>query len=277
MRLPKKFKTAFHILRISGARGVLKTIKAKFARPRPDEAQIAFQLLSSMTNSGLMFDVGAHHGGSLAPFAQLGWQIYAFEPDSKNRSFLMESYGDYPNVRIDPRALSDHINPDALFYTSDESTGVSGLSAFLPSHKVGEKVSVTTMTQVLDEHQLTNQSIDFLKIDTEGYDLMVLKGYPWDKNQPKVILCEFEDSKTQPLGYCFHDLAEFLRDKGYHLIISEWYPIKAYGELHDWRRFIAFPCEMQDPHAWGNIFAVRDEGLFDQLLELCQLKEIITA
>jgi hypothetical protein len=80
--------------------------------------------------------------------------------------------------------------------------------------------------------------VDFLKIDTEGFDLMVLKGYPWTQSpRPRVILCEFEDAKTVPLGYDFHQLAAFLVGEGYQLIISEWYPVKAYGGLHRWRRF----------------------------------------
>lgn len=271
MRLLKKFKTAFHILKTNGVKGILKTIKTKLARPRPDETQIAFQVLSSTVSSGVMIDVGAHHGSSLASFAKSGWDVLAFEPDSKNRSILAETYGKFPNIQIDPRALSDHADHKVPFYSSDESTGVSGLSAFLPSHQVSETVPVTTLTHALDEYHLLDRTVDFLKIDTEGFDLLVLKGYPWDQNQPKMIVCEFEDAKTQPLGYTFEDLASFLLGQGYHLIISEWYPIKGYGELHNWRRYATYPCKLLDPLAWGNIFAVRDKSLFEQLRNICQL------
>jgi FkbM family methyltransferase len=271
MGLLKKLNTALDILRSRGVKGVFRTIKAKMTPPQPDESLIAFKLLSSSTSRGLMIDVGAHHGGSLAPFAQSGWQIYAFEPDSKNRSILQDSFGDHPNIRIDSRALSDRVATDVSFYTSDESTGVSGLSAFLPSHQAGEQVSVTTLAKVLEEFQLLDQTVDFLKIDVEGFDLMVLRGYPWEQNRPRVILCEFEDAKTQPQGYNFETLAEFLINQGYRLVVSEWHPIKAYGEQHHWRRFVTYPCKLDDPRAWGNILAVREQGLFDQLLERCQL------
>jgi len=177
----------------------------------------------------------------------------------------------HPNVKIDPRALSDHIAEDVPFFTSQESTGVSGLSAFLQTHQMSQNVTVTTLAQVLKEYDLLDQQIDLLKIDTEGFDLMVLKGFPWGNIQPKMVICEFEDAKTLPLGYSFHDLAEFLVEKGYRLLISEWCPVKEYGGIHDWRCFMTYACELHDPHAWGNILAVDDEDLFQSLLKICKL------
>ncbi len=273
MPIIKKIKTAGRVLKTRGMKGVVQIIRAKLDRSeRPDEAQIVYNLLSATRQSGLMVDVGAHHGASLAPFAEDGWQVLAFEPDSANRAILYENFGALPNVTIDPRACSEKTQPEATLFTSDESSGVSGLSSFLDSHNPGEKVTVTTLSQALAEHNLTLQRIDFLKIDTEGFDLMVLKGYNWaDKNPPDVILCEFEDQKTEPLGYTFSDLATFLQDKGYSLVISEWYPVKVYGGLHDWRRFTTYPCTLEDPRSWGNIIAVRDKAIFQQLTQICQL------
>jgi len=269
MSLTHKSKTAFTILKTQGVSGVVKVLKAKLdSAYRPDEAEIVFEVLSKTINKGIMIDVGAHHGGSLAPFAQAGWQVYAFEPDSGNRAILTNSFGNFPNVHIDDRAVSDHLEDEVTFYKSAESTGVSGLSAFLPSHRAAEKVSVTTLQRFLIEQKLEKQEIDFLKIDTEGFDFMVLKGFPWNEKQPRMILCEFEDSKTTPLGYSFQDLAAFLVERGYKLVISEWYPVKKYGSLHDWKRFTTYPCTLEDPTAWGNIFAVKDDNLYQQLLEV---------
>ena len=269
MSLTHKSKTAFTILKTQGVSGVVKVLKAKLdSAYRPDEAEIAFEVLSKTINKGIMIDVGAHHGGSLAPFAQAGWQVYAFEPHSGNRAILTNSFGNLPNIHIDDRAVSDHLEDEVTFYKSVESTGVSGLCAFLPSHKAAEKVSVTTLQRFLVEQKLEKQEIDFLKIDTEGFDLMVLKGFPWNEKQPRMILCEFEDSKTMPLGYSFQDLAAFLVERGYKLVISEWYPVKRYGGLHDWKRFTTYPCTLEDPTAWGNIFAVKDDNLYQRLLEV---------
>src|SRR3546814_15144947 len=67
--------------------------------------------------------------------------------------------------------------------------------------------------------------IDFLKIDVEGFDFFVIKGIDWDGVTPDVILWEFEDAKTLPLGYSSRDAYSYLVHKGYQVTISEWHPI----------------------------------------------------
>lgn len=274
MSLFGKTKTAIKILKTRGLKGILQTIYTKFDRSfRPDETEMVYDLLKTSAKPGLMIDVGAHHGSSLAPFADNGWQVIAFEPDTKNRRILTDTFGNYENVIIDPRACSDQAQQEATLYASAESSGVSGLSAFLDSHEASEKVSVTTLAAALAEYDLTNQPVDFLKIDTEGFDQMVLMGYPWESGlPPSIILCEFEDAKTKPLGYDFFDLAEYLVKHTYRLIISEWYPVKVYGGTHRWRRFNTYPCQLADPNAWGNIFAIKNIEHFEKLTVRCKLE-----
>lgn len=269
MSITKKINTAYKIYRTQGIKGVLKIVANKLDRNyHPDEAQIVFNLLENEIENGLMLDVGAHHGLSLAPFAQKNWRVLAFEPDSNNRLALIDNFGTYPNVTIDSRACSDRALHQATLFASSESTGVSGLSAFLDTHRASEVISVITLAEVLSDHSYSGQAVDFLKIDTEGYDLMVLKGFPWSNSpHPTLILCEFENKKTEPLGYLFHDLANFLTGLGYHLLISEWYPIKAYGSTHRWRGFSTYPMQLTNPNGWGNIFAVKSEPLFQKLCE----------
>jgi hypothetical protein len=99
---------------------------------------------------------------------------------------------------------------------------------------------------------------------------MALRGYPWDRSKPRVIVCEFEDAKTRPLGYDYHDLAGFLVARGYRLIVSEWRPIVRYGVQHRWRRFAEYPCELTESAAWGNLIAVTDETMYQAGLAHCR-------
>jgi len=100
---------------------------------------------------------------------------------------------------------------------------------------------------------------------------MVLKGIPWESLRPRLILCEFEDKKTLPLGYSYHDLAKYLLERGYHLIVSEWKPIKRYGEKHDWRGFYPYPHKLQTPKAWGNLIAARDKADYESLSQFIKV------
>jgi len=272
MQLLQRVKKANLIIKREGFVRLIKTLKDTFVTryyPHgPDESKMAFEALDANRVKGVMVDVGANVGNSLTAFARSGWRVFAFEPDSENRRALIGTFGKLQNVTIDTRAISDRRLNEVTLYRSEESTGISGLSNFHPSHKACENVDVTTLEFFFDEQGITTLCVDFLKIDTEGYDLCVLKGFPWNRTSPRLILCEFEDAKTIPLGYTFRDLARFLQDKGYKLIVSEWYPIKKYGGPHDWRRLTPYPCELEDPKAWGNIFATKDPGLYDSLLSM---------
>jgi FkbM family methyltransferase len=221
-----------------------------------DETHLIAALLEDRPPGSIMLDVGAHFGSSAAPFCDKGWQVYCFEPDPANRQKLLERFNERPNVKIDPRAVSDHVELEKPFYSSQESTGISGLLAFRDSHEVVEKVSVTTIGEVIAEQSI--QHVDFLKIDVEGYDFSVLKGVPWDKIRPTVIECEFEDGKTKYLGHVWQDICEYLVAKDYTIYVSEWHPIIRYGTRHDWLGIKRYPCQLDHPESWGNLLAFRD-------------------
>jgi FkbM family methyltransferase len=271
----RKIRTAIRILLQEGPKAFIRALQGSIASKNspysPNESSIAFEALNGETTKGLMIDVGAHHGGALSPFARSGWQVFAFEPDSKNREKLVDVFGAAPNVHIDSRAVSDHKQEKAVLYRSEVSTGISGLSSFHSSHQAGEEVEVTTLENFFDERGITDIKVSFLKIDTEGFDLFVLRGFPWQKSSPRLILCEFEDAKTIPLGYTFHDMAKFLVEHGYKIIVSEWHPIQEYGVSHQWRRFATYPCELADSKGWGNILAAKDHETYESLLRICKL------
>lgn len=221
-----------------------------------DEVLVVSRLFGEHARDGVMIDVGAHRGGSLLRFARRGWRVIAFEPDPDNRQHLLSKLGDLPEVTVDPRAVGAREERVAPFYASEASSGISSLAAFHPSHREICTLEVTTLTSALREHELSQ--VDFLKIDTEGTDLRVLQGFPWDAMQPKVILCEFEDDKTVRLGYDYRELGDYLVSRGYTVYLSEWHPIIRYGIRHDWHRLAAYPSRLADPRAWGNFLAFRD-------------------
>ncbi|WP_416672048.1 FkbM family methyltransferase [Egbenema bharatensis] len=233
-----------------------------------DETQIVAEWFASEPSDSIMVDVGAHYGTALKHFAERNWRVYAYEPDPDNRQALMQRVSNQPNVMIDNRAVSDRPGQVLPFFNSKESTGISGLSAFRDSHQQRCEVTTTTVAQICEEHHL--REIDFLKIDTEGFDLMVLKGVPWDRVRPRVIECEFEDRKTVPLGYTFHDLAQYLVDRGYTVLVSEWHPVIRYGIRHDWYRLMTYPCQLDNTEAWGNLLAFREPPDLDQVAAIAQ-------
>lgn len=237
-----------------------------------DETDVIWELVN--LRPGLMIDVGAHRGTSCLPFLGSGWTVQAFEPDEMNRKALFRAVGQNgyeDRIRVDTRAVGAESKRGVQYYRSDVSSGISGLSAFHESHVLAQKVNITTLTEFLYDKPLP--PVDFLKIDTEGHDLFVLQGFPWERGKPAVIECEFEDTKTVPLGYTFHDLARFLVDKGYIVYVSEWHPIIRYGIRHDWRQLMRYPCELADPKGWGNLLAFRDP--IDEQALIAAVKKVL--
>ncbi len=245
-----------------------------------DETNVIASLFRDNIKGKTMIDVGAHRGISLKPFLEMNWEILAFEPDNNNRKGLENLLKNHPNkdnVIVDNRCVSNSSLEDQTFYTSDISSGISGLSFFDKSHKASQIVATTTLSEAIDLYKFHN--VDFLKIDTEGFDLFVLEGFPWNLFKPNVVECEFENIKTLPLGYSFHDIASFLIKKGYEVYVSEWHPIIRYGIKHNWRSIKKYPTELSENHIWGNLIAFKnpidEECLKEALLKNLTLEKSI--
>jgi FkbM family methyltransferase len=70
------------------------------------------------------------------------------------------------------------------------------------------KVKATTLEKILDEHNCKN--IDFLSLDTEGYELEILKGLNLKKNRPKFMLIEV-------YNYDYENILNYVNSNNYKL------------------------------------------------------------
>jgi FkbM family methyltransferase len=221
-----------------------------------DEVLILFHVIGG--TPGTMLDVGAHQGSSAAPFLDRGWAVHAFEPDPANRAILSSRC---PGAKIDPRAVSEVDGEEVSLFTSDVSTGISTLSPFHTTHTPTATVHTVRLDTYLRERGV--EHVDFLKTDIEGFDLFALRTFPWKSQHPKAVVCEFEDNKTTRLGHDVHDIAQFLVQHSYSVVVSEWEPIAEYGTRHKWRRFVRYPTPIAGD-SWGNLIAV-DPSLLESV------------
>lgn len=81
---------------------------------------------------------------------------------------------------------------------------------------------------------------------------------------PEIIICKYENNKTVSLGYNYYDLANYLIDQEYQIIISEWYPIINYGSNHKWRCFHTDIEKVIDENSWGNIIGIKNNNWFKE-------------
>jgi len=126
----------------------------------------------------LVLDVGAHCGETCRSLLQLfpETHIHAFEPVRENFNRLAEATRNEPNVHCHPLALGSDPGSCEILLQPDSQThslrhqcpdgGQAGVRS--------ERIEVSTLDEfALREHLGT---IDLLKIDTEGFELEVLRG-----------------------------------------------------------------------------------------------------
>lgn len=209
---------------------------------------------------GPFIDVGANYGAFFAAFARRGVEVVAFEPHPELFAFLQRKYQHQHHVKIVQRAISD--TPGVLpFYTSAEHPGIHSLAAFHPTHQATVEVEVSSLD--LELSRVGVQAIAALKIDTEGADLLALKGCDFAERRPELVMVEFMDARSREyFGYTHHDMAALMGRNGYETWVSEWSSIEEYGRAdepadHRWLGFSAYRRD-GDP-AWGNLIFVRPE------------------
>jgi hypothetical protein len=69
---------------------------------------------------------------------------------------------------------------------------------------------------VLDRHLLAGQAIDFLSVDTEGFDLRVLRSNDWTRYRPRWVLTECLGTSLESV--LAEPLHRHMSDTGYELV-----------------------------------------------------------
>lgn len=79
-----------------------------------------------------------------------------------------------------------------------------------------EKLKTRTLEDLLDHHLPQGQKIDFLSVDVEGLDEMILKSNNWNKYAPEVVLFEDHNLKLDNLGDSA--IVRFLQSHNYEIV-----------------------------------------------------------
>ena len=80
------------------------------------------------------------------------------------------------------------------------------------------KTQILTLASFLKKNKI--KKIDYLKTDTEGYELNVIKGLKEHIKNVKVIQFEHHYNDMLVKDYTFHDIHSYLLRKGFHKIFK---------------------------------------------------------
>jgi FkbM family methyltransferase len=177
------------------------------------------------------FDVGANNGSTSIPLARAhpDWQIFAFEPTQQLCDHIRSQIKDLPNYHLVQTAVSDSKGKAKFNVVGREDWGCSSLLEFSERSKTmwpGRDFTVTEKIEVdvirLDDFMVDMgiPYVNFLHIDTQGFDLKVLMGL--GERIASVEAGEAEAASVTDVLYVGQnhqdDTANFLRSKGFRNI-----------------------------------------------------------
>ena len=171
-------------------------------------------------NNGFYVDIGAHHPRRFSNthfFYKRGWSGINVEPNPDVvRIFNAERPRD-KNLQCGISATEGslkyyYFNEPAL-NTFDEDVVRSRLD--FTSYKLvkTEQIPVYRLEKVLSDHIPSGKKIDFLSVDVEGFDLMVLKSNDWCLFRPTCVLAEVLNASLEEAMN--GELAKFMQQQGY--------------------------------------------------------------
>ncbi len=188
---------------------------------RPDQAiEVDFPMLAAhlmlTTRVPYFIGIGANDGVThdpLYPFVRdFGWRGIMVEPIPEAFAALERNYAGFGNITLVQAAIG-RVDGKGTIYTvdmSDERSSMMSLhSSFnrdillrgkhwhsdLETHIIEREVPLMSFETLLAK--ANGQAVDILKIDTEGYDLEILKSVDLSRLSPQLILAEHANISKQ--------------------------------------------------------------------------------
>jgi FkbM family methyltransferase len=259
----------------SGAGARVQAID-EFSAKNPEVALL--QHLYSFLPDSVALDIGANTGGVAGRLLDTGYTVYAFEPNPPVFQALKDRFAGNHALHAFPFALGAAEGTMNL-NVAEDSTGAAAakygdpalfstlvdhaMPGDLPFNKV-IPVQVRTLDSLRRSGEVPDR-IGLVKIDTEGFDLQVIRGMG-DLASP-VVMAEFWD-EVHSFGLSgkgrLEDLVKEMKSRGYrwHVVI---YHIDEPATL-------SYYCNQTRtvPNSWGNALFFRDQALFGHAYAWCE-------
>ena len=203
----------------------LRPFGAKIARTYTEREE-AFRVIRVASEIGAecILDVGANIGQFAHSVICCGWKgkIVSFEPLEAEFNILSEKAKAHPNWTIAPRGAIGEQPGRAEIYRAGNSAS-SSLLTMRNEHVEAAQESATVGKESIDIRRLDQMDVIpsasslFLKIDTQGFEMSVLKGATAIMPQIKGMLVEISLERLyegQPQG---DEIIDYLMRQGFKL------------------------------------------------------------
>tara|TARA_B100000941_G_C28337344_1_gene464832 strand:- start:31 stop:759 length:729 start_codon:yes stop_codon:yes gene_type:complete len=203
---------------------------------------------NNISNLDILLDVGAHKGESIISFGKnLNIKkIYSFEASQISFKILSKKIKDikfkFPEMKIiienialgssDKKIKIKHFNESSsstINKINIDSNYFKKKKKFLYGSKVSKYYKEFKVKQITLDNYLELKGInkvDFIKIDTEGYEFEILNGLKKNIKHVKVILFEHHYHDMIRKNYNFSDIHMFLKENNFVQIYKSKMPFR---------------------------------------------------
>ncbi len=156
--------------------------------------------------SKFFIEIGTSDFDTFEYLADIGWKGIFVEPVKE----LLDNLKRYDGCIYENCAILDKMDTMTIKYYDPEwaegwRRGVGNLSSInnfelnthLKEHELTREVEVVTLDHLIEKHNV--KRIDYLKIDIEGLEYLILDDYSW-KIKPDIIKVEYIHWKTREIS-----------------------------------------------------------------------------
>jgi FkbM family methyltransferase len=119
-----------------------------------------------------LIDIGANVGDTIAIVkTAIDIPVIAIEGDPGAYEYLEKNTKQFQHVTLIKEFLGEQ---KQTIRVNLEKTGWN--TTLVPTENKGQEVSLKTLDEALEEHQVADENIKVLKIDCEGFDTIILRG-----------------------------------------------------------------------------------------------------
>ncbi len=190
------------------------------------EKELISKTLSYVDKGSTVLDIGANIGRWAIPISRkIGAKghVHAFEPNKESFSFLKNRIRSFKNVSIHNIALSNGEHKEVEFLIQKGISCPANAAIAETASQITDKENfeiVKVESKSTDTFVNANHvnSVDFIKIDVEGHELEVIKGFKDGiKLYKPVLAIEILKDKWKNNNANNSDVAQLILNEGYRI------------------------------------------------------------
>ena len=139
-----------------------------------------YRAIEHIKDGSVIIDAGANIGSFSVYSSNIAknTKVYAFEPVKETFEVLKKNASPYANISCNNLGLGDSIEKKKIYFNKDATVGSTfeddEIAGSHGPSDLSQEAGITTIDHFVRQNDI--QRVDFIKMDTEGYERQILEG-----------------------------------------------------------------------------------------------------